>query len=101
MDDPIAELKDAGEAKQVEDAINTITGDLIRHSKDYPASVRDLPRLATAMERSIKAGNYKDAIMRAGQLDKHIEAYAPTEEPAQEAKLVIRHRLLIVAKLTQ
>lgn len=100
MDDPIAELKDAAEAKQVQDAIDTITGDLIRHAKTYPASVRDLPRLASQMEKSIKTENYRDAIMRAGQLEKHIEAYAPAEEQAQEAKLVIRHRLLVVAKLT-
>ena len=100
MDDPIAELQDAGEAKKVQDAINTITGDLIRNSNAYPSIVRDLPRIATAMEKSIKGGNYKDAISRARQLDQHIEAFAPVEESAQEAKLVMRHRLLVIAKLT-
>ena len=100
MDDPIAELKDAHAAKAVEDAINTITGDLIRNSKSYPASVRDVPRLATAMERSVKSENYKDALQRAAQLEKTIESYVPGEEHAKEAKLAIRHRLLVLAKLT-
>jgi len=100
MDDPIAELKDAKEAKTVEDAINTITGDLIRNSKSYPAGVRDLPRLASSMEKSIKAENYREALTRAGQLEKHIESYAPVEENAKEAKLALRHRLLVLAKLT-
>jgi hypothetical protein len=99
-DDPIGELKDAGAAQQVREAIDAITGDLIRNSKKYPAQVRDLPRLATAMEKSVKDGNYRDAIMRAGQLDKHVEVYAPIDEPAKEAKLTLLHRLRVIAKIT-
>jgi hypothetical protein len=100
MDDPIAELRDAAEGKKVEEAINAITADLIRNAKKYPAQVRDLPRLITAMERSVKTENYKEALTRAGQIEKHLESYAPTDEPSQEAKLVVRHRLLVLAKLT-
>lgn len=100
-DDPIGELQDAEEAKKVKAAIDAITADLLRHSKDYPAQVRDLPRLATAMEKSIKAGNFRDAIMRAGQLDKHVESYLPHDEPAQEAKLTLRHRVRVVAKINE
>ncbi|MGH7715506.1 MAG: hypothetical protein ACREML_05860 [Vulcanimicrobiaceae bacterium] len=101
MDDPIAELRDAGEAKKAADAVNAITADLIRNAAKYPAQVRDLPRLVTAMEKSIKTENYKDALLRAQQIDKHLEAFTPGEEPAQEAKLLLRHRLLVLAKLTQ
>ena len=101
MDDPIAELRDAGEAKQVAEAVNAITADLIRNAAKYPAQVRDLPRLVTAMEKSIKAENYKDALQRATQLEKTIEAFTPDNEPAQEAKLVLRHRLLVLAKIMQ
>ena len=100
-DDPIAELRDADSAKKVREAVDAITADLLRHAKDYPAQVRDLPRLATAMEKSIKAENFKDAIMRAGQLDKHIEVYMPRDEPAQEAKLTLRHRVRVIAKLSE
>ena len=100
-DDPIAELQDAATAAGVKSAIDAVSADLIRNSKDYPAMVRDLPRLAHAMEKSVKAGNYKDAIMRAGQLEKHIEAYIPRDEPAQEAKLTLRHRVRVLAKITQ
>ena len=98
--DPIAELRDAQQAKETENAINTITGDLIRNAKSYPGGVRDVPRLATAMEKSIKTENYKEALMRAGQLEKYLESYMPVEENAKEAKLTIRHRLLVLAKLT-
>jgi len=101
MDDPIAELRDAGGAKQVADAVNAITADLIRNGSKYPAQVRDLPRLVTALEKSVKSENYKDALMRAQQIDKHLEAFTPDNEPAQEAKLVIRHRLLVLAKIMQ
>lgn len=100
-DDPIAELQDAETGKKMREAIDAVTADLLRNSARYPASLRDLPRLATAMEKSVKAGNYKDAIMRAGQLEKHIEPYAPTDEPAQEAKLTIRHRIRVLAKITE
>jgi hypothetical protein len=101
MDDPIAELRDAGEAKKVANAVNAITADLIRNAAKYPAQVRDLPRLVTAMEKSIKTENYKDALLRGQQIDKHLEAFTPGEEPSQEAKLTVRHRLLILTKLTQ
>ncbi|MGH7660734.1 MAG: hypothetical protein ACRENA_07445 [Vulcanimicrobiaceae bacterium] len=100
-DDPIAELQDAGAARQVREAIDAITADLIRNSKTYPAQVRDIPRLATSMEKSVKDGKYRDAIMRAGQLDKHVESYIPSDEPAKEAKLTMMHRLRIIAKITQ
>lgn len=100
-DDPIAELQDAAAAKQMREAVDAITADLIRNSKNYPAQVRDLPRLATAMEKSLKDGNYKDAITRAGQLDKHVEVYAPSDEPAKEAKLTLMHRIRVIAKITQ
>ena len=99
-DDPIAELRDAEAAKDMSQAIDAITGDLIRNAAKYPASVRDLPRLMTAMEKSIKTENFRDAIMRATQLDKIVDAFTPTEEPSQEAKLRLKHRLRIVSKLT-
>ena len=99
-DDPIAELKDAAAAKQVREAIDGITADLIRNSKKYPAQVRDLPRLATAVEKSVKDGNYRDAITRGGQLEKIVEVYSPTDEPAKEAKLTLLHRLRVIAKIT-
>ncbi|HEY1727285.1 MAG TPA: hypothetical protein VGG22_02765 [Candidatus Baltobacteraceae bacterium] len=101
MDDPIAELRDAAEAKQVAEAVNAITADLIRNAAKYPAQVRDLPRLVTAMEKSIKSENYKDALTRGQQLDKHLESFTPADEPAREAKLVLRHRLLVLAKIMQ
>jgi len=101
MDDPIAELRDAGSAKRVAEAVNAITADLIRNAAKYPAQVRDLPRLVTALEKSVKTENYKDAIMRASQIDKQMDAFTPSDEPGQEAKLVLRHRLLVIAKLTQ
>jgi hypothetical protein len=101
MDDPIAELRDAGEAKKVANAVNAITADLIRNAAKYPAQVRDLPRLVAAMEKSIKSENYKDALMRGQQIDKHLEVFTPGDEPSQEAKLTLRHRLLILNKLTQ
>ena len=100
-DDPIAELKDAGAAKQVREAIDAVTADLIRNSKNYPAQVRDMPRLATAMEKSVKDGNYREAITRAGQLEKHVEAYVPSDEPAKEAKLTLMHRIRVIIKITQ
>ena len=39
--------------------------------------------------------------MRGQQIEKHLEAFTPADEPSQEAKLVLRHRLLILAKLMQ
>ena len=99
-DDPIGELKDAAAAKHVREAIDGITADLIRNSKNYPAQVRDLPRLATAVEKSVKDGNYREAITRAGQLDKIVEVYSPSDEPAKEAKLTLLHRLRVIAKIT-
>ncbi|MGH7327221.1 MAG: hypothetical protein ACREJX_02610, partial [Polyangiaceae bacterium] len=66
MDDPKAELKDAATAKQVAQAVDAITADLIRNSAKYPLAVRDLPKLVSAMEKSIKAENYRDAAFHAG-----------------------------------
>ena len=98
IDDPKAELSDAATAKQVADAVNAITGDLIRNSAKYPSGVRDLPRLVSAMEKSIKAGNFKDAVFHAKLVDEQIEAWKPTDEPAQEAKLILRRRVRVLAK---
>ena len=99
MDDPKAELKDAGTAKQIAEAIDAITADLIRNSAKYPSTVRDLPKLISAMEKSIKAENYRDAAFHANLIEQQIEAWKPTEEPSQEAKLLVRRRIRVLAKV--
>jgi hypothetical protein len=99
MDDPKAELKDAGTAKQLAEAVDAITADLMRNSAKYPSTVRDLPKLVAAMEKSIKAENYRDAAFHAGLVDQQIEAWKPTEESAQEAKLLVRRRIRVLAKV--
>lgn len=98
-EDPKAELEDAAAAKQVGEAIDAITADLIRHSAKYPASVRELPRLVASMEKLIKGGKYREAALEAGRIEEQMESYKPTDEPAQEAKLIVRRRVRVLAKL--
>lgn len=98
-DDPKAELQDVGTAKQVAESVDAITADLIRNSAKYPSTVRDLPRLVSAMEKAIKGGNFKDAAFHASLVEQQIESWKPADEPAQEAKLIVRRRIRVLAKV--
>jgi hypothetical protein len=98
-DDPQAELHDVGAAKDVSNAVDAITADLIRNAAKYPSAVRDLPKLVAAMEKAIKSQNLRDAAFHANLVEQQMEAYKPTEEPAQEAKLIVRRRVRVLSKV--
>ncbi|MBV8600213.1 MAG: hypothetical protein JO359_01480 [Candidatus Eremiobacteraeota bacterium] len=99
MDDPTSELHDQQAAREVAAAIDAISADILKNTPQLYASgnpLHDIPHLANAMEKSIQRGKFEDARIRATTLEKYIESYSPVDEPAQEAKYLLRHRVRLL-----
>ncbi|MBV8150177.1 MAG: hypothetical protein JOY59_01365 [Candidatus Eremiobacteraeota bacterium] len=76
-------------------APRTITKDIFRNAARYPAGnpIRDLPALASEIEREVKRGRLDEARRRAALLDKVIKGYESRDEDAAMAKLTLERRV--------
>lgn len=89
-------FEDPRTAREVADAINVVTADILKNTpRQYPMGhpVDDLPRAATEIERALKRGRLDDAKRRAGVVAKYFDLYTPTEENAVAAKSVLARRI--------
>ena len=91
-----SKFEDPRTAREVADAINVVTADILKNTpRTYPMGhpVDDLPRATTEIERALKRGRLEDAKRRAESVAKYIELYTPTEEDAVAAKNVLVRRI--------
>jgi hypothetical protein len=94
--DTSPDFNDPQAAKEVAEAINVMTADILKNTpKLYPKGhpVDDLPSAGTEIERHLKRGKIAEAKRRAGIAEKYLEMYSPSEEAPVAAKKIIAKRI--------
>src|ERR1700730_11881024 len=94
-------LTDKTSLQEVAEAIDVMAGDILKNSPRIYAKgnpVREMPRMASAIERATKHRHFEDARARAGIFEKYLELYQPAEENARAAKSVIVQRIHDITK---